>query len=311
MSAGMISRVLLVTVLGLALVLPLAGAPAEAGVQYTYGLITLAIYSPQGALWQDVNARTQAAVEWQDGNGTWNAVENWRATPSAPVQWEVWPKDYGTGPFRWAVYAVYEGWSLLGASAPFYLPSTDGQVVSVVVTLARLPAGGPVSPPPQTVCTVPADPDFGGLWGYFKIALGCPIQSAIKIPTIAEEAFQGGHLFWRSDTDEVYIVYDRQFDGTEPANGAWRLHTAKWDGSNPDGVHMSPPAGLFEPKRGFGWVWRNFLGGPGGPLGWALDKEYGFDNVARVQRFERGGIFRGSDPKTYVLFDGEQYYAQQ
>ena len=117
------------------------------------------------------------------------------------------------------------------------------------------------------------------------------------IPIIAEELFEGGHMFWRSDTDEVYIVFDRQRNGVELNGGGWRLHTIPWDGSHPDGVGMSPPPGKVEPRRGFGWVWRNYLGGPDGPMGWALDKEYGFDDLALAQPFEYGVILRGSDPK--------------
>jgi hypothetical protein len=308
MGARVIYRVWFMALLGLALALP--GASAEAGVQLGVSAITLTIYSPQGAPWFDSTGRTQAVVEWQDGNGTWHAVENWRATPAAQIRWEVWPKDYGTGPFRWTVYAVYEGWRILGVSTPFYLPGADGQTISVVVALTQLPSDESGGPPPPPVCAQPADPDFRGLWEYYQTVLGCLAGPAIKIPTIAEEAFQGGHMFWRSDTDEVYIIYDRLPEGTESAAGYWQLHTAKWDGSNPDGVHLSPPPGLFEPKRGFGWVWRNFLGGASGPMGWALDKEYGFDNVARTQRFDRGVIFRGSAPRTYVLLDDYRFYAQ-
>jgi hypothetical protein len=66
----------------------------------------------------------------------------------------------------------------------------------------------------------------------------------------------------------------------------------EWDGSNPEGVGMSPPPGLHEPKLGFGWLWRTHLGGPDGKLGWALEEEKGI--CINIQRFERGLIFRST-----------------
>lgn len=129
----------------------------------------------------------------------------------------------------------------------------------------------------------------------------------MTISTIAEEVFQGGHMFWRADTEEVYVVYDRRVTGEELFEGKWSQVPKewKWDGSNPDGVGMSPPTGLYEPRRGFGWLWRTHLDGPNGPLGWALDREYGWDNLAKYQKFEYGFAFRASDPKVYgLLFNG-------
>ncbi|HXW01502.1 MAG TPA: hypothetical protein VEC93_24035, partial [Anaerolineae bacterium] len=111
--------------------------------------------------------------------------------------------------------------------------------------------------------------------------------------------------------DQVYIILDREKNGGEMAEGRWQLAEPswKWDGSNPEGVGLSPPAGLVEPKRGFGWLWRTHLGGPEGPLGWALDREYGFDNTGQAQQFEQGLIFKGSSSRIYVLINNGLFYA--
>ncbi len=171
----------------------------------------------------------------------------------------------------------------------------------------------PTTPPNQS-CLIEPGRDFNklaNLWPNYPNLIGCPTDEQITIPTIAEELFQGGHAFWRSDTDEVYVVYDRiKENGAKMDTGRWQTAgNNKWDGSNPDGVGMSPPTGFVEPKRGFGWLWRNYLGGESGPLGWALDKEYGLDNVGQAQRFERGMLFRGSFPQTYILLDNGTFYA--
>ena len=122
-------------------------------------------------------------------------------------------------------------------------------------------------------------------------------------------------MFWRKDSDEMYAIYDRDREtGDDLFWGEWQTDPSwDWDESYPDaypeGIGLSPPSGLVEPVLGFGWVWRNFLDQQFGPLGWALDKEYGFDNVGQVQKFEGGLIFKGSDPKIYLLLDNGSFYA--
>ena len=213
--------------------------------------------------------------------------------------------------------------------------ATDGnwsglQVSRIAVSAQPpgVPAAGPVStasptPTPTTetaptatptpqVCQLGPGPTFDGLWQVHRQELGCPVGDQQTLSTIAEESFQGGHTFWIQDTEQVFIVYDRSketgeelFEGRwQPANPDW-----KWDGSNPEGIGLSPPPGLVEPQRGFGWLWRTHLGGPEGPLGWALDKEYGFDNTGQAQLFEHGIMFKGSFPRIYILLRNGRFFA--
>ena len=117
----------------------------------------------------------------------------------------------------------------------------------------------------------------------------------------------------RRETDLCCHVYDRtRRGGEELFEGQWQLARSdwKWDGSNPDGVGLNPPEGLVEPRRGFGYLWRTHLGGAEGPLGWALDKEYGFDNTGQAQEFERGLMFKGSGGKVYALLNNGRFYAR-
>ena len=65
-----------------------------------------------------------------------------------------------------------------------------------------------------------------------------------------------------------------------------------WDGSYPSGMGLYPPSDLYEPIRGFGYIWRNYLGAEEGPLGWATDEEKGF--CLKVQPFELGVMLQSS-----------------
>ncbi|MFN8469742.1 MAG: effector-associated domain EAD1-containing protein [Caldilineaceae bacterium] len=218
----------------------------------------------------------------------------------------------------WAVLTVaaviiISGVSYLIVQAQFRVLPQSPSMPSQVAVSAEAAAETTVLPNSK-VCTFPVSAAFKPLWDMYKDSHGCATGIVTTIPKIAEQSFQGGHMFWRSDTDDVYIIYDRQMDGSDRYMGEWEAAWPdwKWDGSYPDGLHLVPPPKLHEPIRGFGWVWRKYLDGAEGKLGWALDKEYGWENRAIVQPFEQGLIFRGSAPKIYLLLGskGGKFFAQ-
>ena len=203
------------------------------------------------------------------------------------------------------------------------LPNTSTSVVSlpsinIVLTPTIISSNTPTPISLQTAtpiksCAFLIDPLFKSIYEEYKDYLGCPINTYHTIPTIGEQHFQGGHLFWRRDTDEVYVVYDRdKINDAELFTGFWFQPMWKWDGSYAEGINLTPPSDkLREPIRGFGWLWRTHLDGPEGKLGWAIDGELGFDNVAKVQNFEHGFLFRASDPKIYCLLDSGEFFSKR
>jgi hypothetical protein len=85
-------------------------------------------------------------VQWGDNAGNWYDVEGWRDTPQLvsntfQTRWWVYPRDYGTGPFRWAIYrtdAPTSGTQAdvpLAASQSFTLPLTSNDVVKLQVVV--------------------------------------------------------------------------------------------------------------------------------------------------------------------------------
>jgi hypothetical protein len=157
-----------------------------------------------------------------------------------------------------------------------------------VTTAAASPVPGLTSGP-ASACPVAVDPELAAGWDRTK--LGCPTANATII-WAAWEPFQRGNMFWRSDLDWTYALHQR--NGTDTAFGDWSTgkDAWKWDESFPDGRGLTPPPGLLEPIRGFGYAWYNFLGGPDSALGWATSQEKGF--CANLQRFESGVIFHSS-----------------
>ncbi len=201
-------------------------------------------------------------------------------------------------------------------------PTATFTVQPVQASTHLPPPTEPATPTPEPrVCGFEPGRTFYTMYQVHSQSLGCPTSSQITISTISEEMFQGGHLFWRKDTDIVYIIYDRQIGGGELFSGTWdkSIDSAKgryWSWAqagepDPDGIGLVPPNGLLEPKRGFGWLWRTHLGRENGRLGWALDVAYGFDNVGQAQEFEQGALFKGSDLKIYGLLNNGQFYASR
>lgn len=83
------------------------------------------------------NAPTGAwsVVQWQDSNGDWHPVAGWQGgLDNGYRRWWVHPKDFGTGPFRWVIYAS-PGGVLIAAGEPFKLPQFPNETVRVEVKL--------------------------------------------------------------------------------------------------------------------------------------------------------------------------------
>jgi Protein kinase domain len=168
-------------------------------------------------------------------------------------------------------------------------PATDTATPTPSFTPTHTPTPTPTPPPVTPTCAVQVDAKLAAAWD--RAAMGCPTAKATVVWS-AWEPFQAGYMWWREDEDRTYALFWK--GGTNPKLGEWHTGGAdwKWDGSFPDGRGLTPPAGLFEPVRGFGYVWYNFLGGPGSAVGWATDTEKGF--CSRIQPFEKGLIFRSS-----------------
>ncbi|MDE3075054.1 MAG: hypothetical protein KGJ86_06455 [Chloroflexota bacterium] len=83
--------------------------------------------------------------------------------------------------------------------------------------------------------------------------------------TVAIEPFEHGAMLYRSDTKQLYVLAE---------NKTFKVYPDTWDESQPDSGDLTPAAGKFEPRRGFGKLWRS------NPevrrlLGWALSPEAG------------------------------------
>jgi hypothetical protein len=112
------------------------------------------------------------------------------------------------------------------------------------------------------------------------------------------ERFQHGWMYWRQDADRIYVMYN---------DGRWQDFADIWNEGEPEGAGLIPPAGLFEPKRGFGKVWRVKLGGSQAAIGWAVEEERGMHS--QVQDFERG-VMLALEGAVYVFYRDDGSWSQ-
>jgi uncharacterized protein with LGFP repeats len=98
-------------------------------------------------------------------------------------------------------------------------------------------------------------------------------------------------MVWMEDTDWIYLL--NHAGGTDSNRGDWVTGGDSWRWDNiTSAPELTPPEGLVEPIRGFGFVWYEMLGGQNGPLGWGTAEEKGF--CARVQRFDKGTLVQST-----------------
>ena len=160
--------------------------------------------------------------------------------------------------------------------------------------------GGGTSPPPvpgstptpPAACSIMPVLGFGNVWNNnatVRSCLGCPTQ-AEKSTWMAEQQFVGGLMFWRQDNDVIYVLQN---------NGTWQQFPNTWHAGDPEtDPSLTPPSGYYQPRRGFGKLWRE-NGVVQTQLGWATMEERGF--TGSVQPFERGLMLWSPQLSVFVL----------
>jgi hypothetical protein len=144
----------------------------------------------------------------------------------------------------------------LPARGSIDLPVPENYVVSVKYVLGARDANGLLAKAYVTV---------GVICSYDEhIAPRCPLtQDEVWA---AYEPFEHGFMIWRSDTREIYVLYD---------DAGYETYTDTWQEGDPVLIAGTPPPGLYAPVRGFGNLYASQ------PqvrerLGWATAPEGGY-----------------------------------
>jgi hypothetical protein len=73
---------------------------------------------------------------------------------------------------------------------------------------------------------------------------------------IAEEVFQHGRMFWIRENKQIWVMVNVPPDNT--AGGDWYCYNDTFVEGEPEtDPNLVPPDGMYQPRRGFGKLWRN------------------------------------------------------
>jgi hypothetical protein len=151
-----------------------------------------------------------------------------------------------------------------------------------------------------TCSITPTDP-FLPVWQNVqgvRSAMGCPLGDAFTANVVWQN-YENGFMFWRAVERDIFVVSEAAIRGGQSSDSWWRFNDTWQEGVDPEREGLEAPAGLSEPVRGFGKVWRtNGIIRDG--VGWAREGE--FQTGILWQAFEGGILFTGpGNAPVYVL----------
>lgn len=177
------------------------------------------------------------------------------------------------------------------------------------LTLSPLGVVAPPRPILPTAISVPpvvAQPCSVAWFFAQPIVPGCPLNPPL-VSEASYQQFQNGFMLWVQQQDAIYVLYD----SANPPR--WQAFPDQFETGMPetDPAYDNPPPYAWQPRRGFGLVWRT-RPELRSRLGWAViewetvytaQAQIGADGTLYISE-PRGGIFSlmpgGVDWKRYI-----------
>ncbi len=148
---------------------------------------------------------------------------------------------------------------------------------------ATAPATGCASGPPMP---------FTPIWQNFAQAqalMRCPVGGPSEVGGVWQ-FYEHGAMFWRQSDRSIFVMSELGIRQGQPTDRWWRIDDTWQEGEAESDPGLQPPAGLRQPVRGFGKVWRNNAFVREG-VGWATSDEIGTTSV--WQQFDGGWMMTG------------------
>ncbi len=162
------------------------------------------------------------------------------------------------------------------ATPPSPTPATPSPVPSATSASPATPAPAQPTPTPQ-----PA---------------GFPTNTVAQVQ-IAEQVFEHGRMFWIRHTRQIWVMVNVPADNEY--SGDWFCYNDTFQEGEPEiDEKLVPPEGAYQPRRGFGKLWRAHSDLKEA-LGWALTPEF---ELTSTYVYIAGGYMQGGQ---YVPAPGE------
>lgn len=203
-----------------------------------------------------------------------------------------WGSNWGDNGYGWISYNAF-------ANAV-----REAYIVYDVIDNDPSPVNPTPRPPVETTtsCSIPVYAPFESVWlNRGGASISCPTGVAFT-RNGAYEYFQNGLMIWHAGPQGdaggmIYVIYN---------NGNWQEYSDRWvEGQSELACNPTPPNNLLVPKRGFGKIWCEKLGGSNANLGWATGTEQAA--TVTIQPFERTGVIISFPGNTYFLPDGKRW----
>lgn len=153
-----------------------------------------------------------------------------------------------------------------------YLMEVTVEVTRLVVVTAT-PSDHTATPQPEQPTSTPIPTETLTPLPTETVASDLIPEPELADIIIAEQLFEGGRMYYIQPRAEIWmLIYDEESD----QSGLWVYYEDEWSEGMPESdPSIDVPEGLYQPIRGFGYLWRNndFVRDA---LGWAIDEEYGF-----------------------------------
>lgn len=170
----------------------------------------------------------------------------------------------------------------------FSLPNYPGPNITLAPPGTSTP-GALINPVDTVTCTYYPSGGFASVFANdINIAqrLGCPtgFPPTTALVNGVRQSFERGQMIWlEGPPNQIYALFE---------NGTFQSFADLYQPDvDPVSGGETPPAGLIEPVRGFGKIWRTF-NAVKGSLGWASASEISVQTT--TQSFERGVMLWGA-----------------
>jgi hypothetical protein len=180
-----------------------------------------------------------------------------------------------------------------GGLPPFYVvvvvsPTPDPNSILITVTPPEVAAApSPTIDPSAGVppATLTPTPTTGApLQAVITATPPGPTPTLSAFPTetraelyVAQQDFEGGYMFWISTQQVIWVLLKA---ADNPDAGEWRIYQDTYLDTEPEiDPTLTPPGdALYQPRRGFGKLWRE-TSGLRDALGWATTPELALNTV--------------------------------
>ena len=101
----------------------------------------------------------------------------------------------------------------------------------------------------------------------------CPPPAEPQVTGAAIQWYEHGFMIWIKATGSLYVLYDQS---GQHMSGTMAIYADTWkDGMPETDPNIVPPAGMYQPTRGGGLLWRTNAQVRAG-LGWGIDVPHGY-----------------------------------